>query len=229
MAKYTDNEIRFQGRKTNIEDTALNLYLKCLRKHIALVFKYGDPKTVEEAKNMVEKSEERFEFSEDESSEDEIPKKSNVNWTRSSIPAKCQLCEGNNKHEALTCTVAPCAFCNSSFHRSNDCNVISENRKIKMSCKLCPSKQHTIDLCPEKNDGITYCQFCQASNCHASNCNTIKSCKTCAMCGEKEHDFLQKCPMNNAEIKTGQYQTRQQQGPCFNCQGPHNVADCPNR
>ena len=135
-----------------------------------------------------------------------MSKKSEVNWTRSQKPAKCQLCEGNNQYEALTCTITPCIFCKSSLHKSNDCNAIRDNKKIKLTWKFCSSKQHTIDMCPEKDDGVTYCQFCQSSNCHASYCNTIKLYQICATCGEKEHNSIENCPVNQMSIKDGQNQ-----------------------
>ena len=83
MATYKDNDNKFEGRKTNIEDEALKLQLETLRKHLTLVFRCGDPKTIYEAKSMVEKAEERFAFS-DDSSEEEEPKvkKTGVKWRR---------------------------------------------------------------------------------------------------------------------------------------------------
>lgn len=236
MAKYKDDDDRYAGRKTNIEDEALKTYLKALRKHLTLVFRYGDPKTIVEAREMVEKAEERFPFSDDESSEDE-PKRekhSDVNWSRSFRPnvRKCQTCESvdrENQHEALTCTKSPCAYCGTSFHVTKLCNIISNERKIPMLCKLCSSLNHTIDFCPQKKDNTTYCQYCQSANCYASRCDKMKAAKTCAICGDKDHIMGENCPMNQVSFKNNQPNQIRSQGPCFNCQGPHKIAQCPHR
>ena len=199
-----------------------------------MVFRYGDPTSITEARNMVEKAEERMAFSDDESSEDEKekPKKSDVNWTRKffrNTVKKCQKCDSTNlenQHEALTCTKTACAYCGVSFHVTKLCNIIAENRRIKMICKLCSSPTHTIDFCPNKNDDATYCQYCQDSNCYASRCDKIKAAKTCSICGDQEHEYGKACPMNHITAKNGQ---QRQQGPCYNCQGPHIAAHCPEK
>ena len=235
MAKYKEDESRFDGRKTHIEDTALSVYLKILKKYISYVFNYGRPKTIEQTKIMVEKAEERFAFSEEENSEsgEETKKDSKINFTHRSRHLKCQLCDGNNfsnKHEALLCTISPCIYCSSSFHTSNDCSVVTKERKIVMLCKLCSSQRHTIDFCPNKTDNITYCQICQDSRCFATKCNKLQSCKTCAICGEKEHNYGQNCPMNNV-VATRPQQMPQKRilGPCYTCGGPHLNNSCPQR
>lgn len=46
MAKYKDDDNKYEGRKTIIEDEALKLYLKTLRKHSTMVFRYCNPKMV---------------------------------------------------------------------------------------------------------------------------------------------------------------------------------------
>lgn len=237
MAKYKDDDDKFEGRKTNIEDEALKLYLKSLRKHLTLVFRYGDPKTITEARNWVEKAEERMAFSDEESSDDEKEKSKNkdVNWTRKffrNSVKKCQICDASdqeNQHEALTCTKTACAYCGTSFHVTKLCNIISENRKIKMICKLCSAQTHTIDLCPNKNDNTRYCQYCQDSNCCASRCEKIKSAKTCSICGQQEHEYGRNCPMNHMIAKYGQDNQQRPLGPCYNCQGPHLAAQCPEK
>ena len=104
-------------------------------------------------------------FEEEESEEEANTKNKDINWTKRIKTTKCQLCEEtstHNKHEALTCTVNPCEFCRSTQHRSIDCKI-TESNEIIMLCKLCASKKHTIDLCLEKSDTRTYCQYCQST------------------------------------------------------------------
>lgn len=235
MAKYKEDDNKFVRRKTNIEDEALKLYIKSLRKHLTLVFKYGDPKTIQEAREMVEKAEERFEFSEEEDSEDEQKKKKEVNKikARENHTAKCQCCNlslEENSHEALTCTLTACVYCRSSMHICSCCNVVPEYSRLKMTCKLCFSSSHTIDLCPDKIPNTTYCQYCQSHTCYATKCEKIRRLKVCAMCGDTEHEAGTNCFINNANAGTQQNQNfRRTPGPCFNCQGPHNVNQCPQR
>ena len=238
MAKYKDEDDKYEGRKTNIEDEALKVYLKALRKHLTLVFRYGDPKSIIEAREMVEKAEERFPFSDDESSDEEIKREKNtgVNWTKHSLrnnSKKCQICETterDNQHEAFTCTKSLCAYCRTSFHVTKLCNIISEDRKIPMICKLCSSPNHTIDLCPNKKDNITYCQYCQGSNCYASRCEKMKSARTCSICGNQDHEYGTNCPINQVALRNNNPTNQiQNQGPCFDCQGPHKIAQCPHR
>ena len=236
MARYKDDDNKFLGRQTNIEDEALKIYLKSLRKHLSLVFKYGDPKNIQEAREFVEKAEERFEFSdEEESDEEEKIKGKKVNKTGiSRLPsAKCQSCNmslSQNPHEALTCTLTACVYCESSLHISNACTVANETTKIKMICKLCSSPTHTIDLCPDKIPRTTYCQYCQSSSCYATRCEKIEQCKVCAICGGKPHPYGTNCHMNNTNINMTQQQgPRRGYGPCWGCQGPHNLNRCPQR
>lgn len=99
-----------------------------------------------------------------------------------------------------------------------------------MICKLCSSPNHTIDLCPNKTDNITYCQYCQSSNCYASRCEKMKMAKTCSMCGDQDHGDEKNCPINQVAIRNNQQSIqRRTLGPCYNCQGPHIVANCPQR
>lgn len=108
----------------------------------------------QESRNMIEKAEERFNFSDEEDSEEEKVKEiAHVNSIRRERNLKCKLCDSENefnKHEAQNCTISACIFCGSSFHKLINCNIVAGGRKMNMFCKLCSSSSHTIDLFPEK-------------------------------------------------------------------------------
>ena len=56
----------------------------------------------------------------------------------------------------------------------------------------------------------------------------IKAAKACSMCVDKVHKFGTNCPVNQLKIKGEHYnQQYGNQRPCYNCHGPHNLAQCP--
>lgn len=211
------------GRKTVAEGLALNTYIKGLKKYLAMVHKFGIPKTVEEAQKYVEMAEMEINFSDEEVEEEVIPKKT-VNMLKSRKLPTCQQCD-NASHEAFFCPVSACLYCGSNMHKSAECS--DSDAKIKVICKECHTVGHTIDRCPKKSEEDHFCQICQEANAHtAKNCGVgsklMKKIETltdsvntlnispanrgqighqrpgnlgCHICGDTNH-FMRNCPQS---------------------------------
>lgn len=174
LASYQADADSLAGRTTVIEQRALNTYTRALRKHLALVYKHGQPKNVMEAQRFVELAENELDFSDDESvTEPKLERKVSSTKELKKSPV-CQQCE-QESHEALFCPFTPCLYCQSTSHKSSDCEEIEQEAKINTICKGCRSIHHTIDFCPKRADDESYCQICQAANVHtAQSCDVAR-------------------------------------------------------
>lgn len=222
LAGYkTKNEV-LVGRKVVIEEVALTTYIKGLKKYLALVYKFGQPNSIEEARRYVEQAENEINFSDDE--EELTPKKEvNLIKSNSAEQSKCQRCD-NKSHEVFYCPVSACLYCDSTMHKSAECEVVADSLKINIICKECHTNGHTIDRCPKRNDRDSYCQICQAANAHsAANCGTAaKLIKKMSELTDSV-EALSLAPIN----KNPQHFQRQTNSGCYICGDPrHFMRDC---